>query len=169
MKRSSLLPETGVQIECDGIVPLIARFEVCPAAPLQYWRTGDFEKSLIQVGVDPSNGAICQITVVCLAGVGPHAFPMTDLSSVQVGLPCISMEGWAGSFRKDVEQPVEAAVIGNRLVLQFSPQRGQPLTPIRNGRVVFQVDPSQIISGIEILELSTEELGKFCWALGISD
>ena len=79
------------------------------------------------------------------------------------------MEGWAGSFRKDVEQPVEAAVIGNRLVLQFSPQRGQPLTPIRNGRVVFQVDPSQNISGIEILELSTEELEKFRWALGISD
>jgi hypothetical protein len=168
MNLSSLLPESGVQIECDGYVPLIARSVGCTAFPLQYWRTGDFKKSLIEVGVDPSNGAICKITVTSLAGIGSHAFQMADLSATQAGLPCISLEDWAGSSRKDVEQPVEATLIGNRLVLQFGPQRGQLTTAIRNGRVVFQIDQSRIISGIEILELSTKELEEFRYAVGIT-
>jgi len=167
MKLSSILPESGVQIECDGYVPLIARSVGCKAFPLWYWRTGDFKKSLIEVGVDPSSGAICKITVLCLAGIGSHASQMADLSATQAGLPCISLEDWAGASRKDVEQPVEAALIGNRLVLHFGPPRGQLSTAIRNGRVVFQVDQSGVICGIEILDLSTKELEEFRYAVGM--
>ena len=168
MKLSSLLPASGVEIECDGYVPLIARSVGCTAFPLQYWRTGDFKKSLIEVGVDPSNGAICKITVTSLAGVGSHALQLADPSTTQAGLPCISLEDWAGSSRKDVEQPVHAALLDNRLVLQLGPQKGQRTTAICNGRVVFQVDESSTISGIEILELSKQELEEFRYAVGIT-
>ena len=167
MKLSSLLPESGVQIECDGYVPLIARSVGCTAFPLQYWRTGDFKKSLVEVGADPSNGAICKITVTSLAGIGSNALQLTDLSATQAGLPCISLEDWAGSSRKDVEQPVNAALLGNRLVLQFGPPKAQLTSAIRNGRVVFQVDQSRTIYGIEFLDLSAKELEEFRYAVGV--
>src|SRR5690606_4303704 len=69
MRIESIGPDAPVEIECDGFVPLTIRLSgyAGPSAwAPKYWRTGDFDRSLVEVAVNPMSGEICKIVVTLL-------------------------------------------------------------------------------------------------------
>lgn len=162
-----IIPEVGSEIRCDGYVPVVARTLGFADFPLIHWRTGD-ARSLVDFGIDPATGVICRITVTMLGDVETSPVQNDDISELSNGVPCVFVEDWNPKTPLHVEQPVNAVLFGNRLVLQFGRQIGQLSTAIRNGRVVFRFDQSHIISGVEILELSEKELEEFRYTVGIT-
>ena len=166
MRILKIIPETGSEILCDGYIPVVARTLGFADFPLIHWRTGD-AKSLVDFGIDPATGVICKITVTMLGDVETSPVQKNEISELSRGVPCVFVEDWNPKTPRHVEQPVKAVLFGNRLVLRFGPQKGQLSTAIRNGRVVFQVDQSGVICGIEILDLSTKELEEFRYAVGM--
>jgi hypothetical protein len=63
-------PVEDTALEIDEYVPLRFRCQdTFDPVPL-YWRTGDFHRQLIEIGLNPYSGAVCKITVT---GLGEHS------------------------------------------------------------------------------------------------
>ncbi len=166
MRINSFLPGCDATVEFDGYVPMIARVKGDFQFPPNYWRTGDFKQSLVEIGVDKSTGAICKVAVVSLNKLHNDAAEKADLDSIGLGLPCVKTDAWNNStIRIDVEQEVSASLIDDRLVIQFGSVETHFRNAVRCGRLVFQVGDENILCGIEVTDLSPKEIENFRYSI----
>lgn len=155
----SNLPATDATVECDGYVPLIVRLKGDFQFPAKYWRIGDFNQSLVEIRIDPSNGALYRVTITLLKELLGEPLPQVHFDSIPEGLPCTSVSIWEdGSNRIDVEQPVLASLFDNRLVLRFGEIVDALPNSTRCGRLAFLIDEKHVLRGIEVCDLTGEEI-----------
>ena len=159
MKVNAVIPPTGVTVECDGYVPLVARnsgdFVYCET----YWRIGDFKDTIFEFGVESTRGAICKVTVTLMNELSKAVHPSIELSAIQDGTPCLDMKCWRESARvlDDSGSPT-ASLVNDRLIVRFSDNASGSFRGIRNGRLVYVVDEQEELSGVEVLGLSRQDV-----------
>ena len=167
MKVERILPPTGVAIECDGYVPLVARnigeFTYCE----KYWRTGDFKNTILEFGVKPTDGTICKVTVTLMGKFSRKLLPFVELCSIRDGVPCLDLMRWHESAKSlDDHGPFDASLVKDRLVIRFSNSDAKICHGIRNGRLIYVVDSDDELTGIEVLDLSSQEINNIMYTLG---
>lgn len=166
MRIETIYPAVPAEIECDGYVPLVIRFDGYYGpdswAPI-YWRTGDFEHSLVEIGVNPSSGAICSVILVCLPGIESTALLKPTLSSTP-GLPGAALYQWHAKsqsiealVRIDCNQRVAGSLVDRELTLIFGDIASGELKGVRCDRVTFLIDTAKNLRGLQIADLSHEE------------
>jgi hypothetical protein len=66
LKVVGSITEGPSTVKSDGYIPLAwrCRYESIPL----YWSTGDFDTSLLEIGLDPQTGALCMVTIITAAG-----------------------------------------------------------------------------------------------------
>jgi hypothetical protein len=159
MKINTVLPPSGMSIECDGYVPLVARnlgdFVYCE----KYWRTGDFKDAIVEFGVEINKGAICKMTVTLMNELSDSTQQPFELIAIQDGIPCVDVKCWKESARvlDDTSAP-SASLVNDRLIVRFSGAATGPFRGIRNGRLVYVVDEQDELSGVEVFGLSRQEV-----------
>lgn len=169
MKIDSIQPVVPVDVGCDGIVPLIIRFDnydgpnVALGWVLNYVMIRDSEDSLIEVGVDPDSGAICEVTVVSVPGLlNEPISPIGTLERIAEGLPRAVLATWSNEqMYVDEEHEVTASLVGNRLTLAFDGFDQSMPNSVRCDRVIFLIDESNTLRGIELRDLSEGEIENF--------
>ena len=170
MQVDSIAPVESASIEFDGYVPVVIRVNGEFEWPPRYWRTGDFEKSLVEVGVDPNSGALCKVTVTSVDGLSNQPIsPIGMVDSVPNGLPRAVLATWPdGQTRVDEQHELTASLVGNRLTVAFG-EFDQPMTnSVRCDRVIFLIDESNTLRGIELHELTEGEIENFRYAVGLA-
>ena len=174
MRIETIYPAASVEVECDGYVPLVIRFDGYYAldfwVPI-YWRTGDFERSLVEIGVNPSSGAICEVVLVCLPGIETTALVSAEASD-ETGLPGASLSQWPvesqwseAIVRTDVNQRVVGSLVNGELILLFGDVDSASLRHIRCDRVAFLIDPSRNLRGLRVADLSPREIENLRFTL----
>ncbi|MEI8319168.1 MAG: hypothetical protein WCH79_14600 [Planctomycetia bacterium] len=159
MKVSAVIPPTGMSVECDGYVPLVARnfgdFVYCE----KYWRTGDFKDTIFEFGVESTGGAICKVTITLMNELSKAVNPSSELSTIQDGTPCFDKKCWKESARvlDDSGSPT-ASLVNDRLIVRFSGNASGSFRGIRNGRLVYVVDEQDELNGFEVLGLSRQDV-----------
>jgi len=159
MKVSAVIPPTGMSVECDGYVPLVARnfgdFVYCE----KYWRTGDFKDTIFEFGVESTGGAICKVTITLMNELSKAVNPSSELSTIQDGTPCFDKKCWKESARvlDDSGSPT-ASLVNDRLIVRFSGNASGSFRGIRNERLVYVIDEQDELNGFEVLGLSRQDV-----------
>ncbi len=168
MKMSSLRRCCPVDIESDGYVPVMARFRDEFEAPPIYWRTGDFKKTLVEIGVDRNNGAICKITVTSINGVSDTTLPKIGfaLSDLKEGIPCADLEVLGGETRVDVQCVVRALLERDELVVRFGDSVPTIDNSSRCGNVAFLVSAANEVCGVGFCSFTDEQIDNLRFSSG---
>lgn len=90
---------TTCYVETDGYVPLNLRCAHPPGVHI-HWRTGSLDTSLLEIALDPDNGAICEVT---LTFIDPETVVEADTTvSVMTrayGMPICNISQWPSGHR----------------------------------------------------------------------
>jgi hypothetical protein len=90
--------ESGI-IEYDEYIPVVARWAVTGGFPPIYWRAGDFERNLVEVGLSEDNGSICKIVVTSLSSFEKMASAPPMPAEVIFGHPQCELSNWLPGAR----------------------------------------------------------------------
>jgi hypothetical protein len=168
MRIDTICPIVTVDVECDGYVPLVARFDGYKGpvswAP-KYWRTGDFKRSLLEVAVNPSSGAICKIVLTSLYEIQEKLFVDGEPCS-KTGIPSASLSQWSDAqTRIDVEQRILGSLVDRELTVIFAEVESMPLEKIGCDRVIFFIDQFRDLRGFRVTKLSQREIDNLRFAM----
>ena len=147
-------------IECDGYIPLVLRWTRSSLFPPIYWRLGDFEYSLIELGVNEQTGAICEVTVTSLASITEGLpFPKVGPTEFLSGLPCCDLKLWPEEVRRiDERSEIQAFYEKSTFLLRIIRSSSQINSPsrveYRSGNVCFRLDQENALREIEVRNLS---------------
>lgn len=148
--------------ECDGYVPLVLRWPKSASFPPLYWRLGDFERTLIELGINDENGAICKVTVTSVERLAEMEPEHWSVESVVLGLPCCDLTLWADDERRiDERCEVKAYLVGRKFVLTVDESTISSLKKAyRSGNVAFIVDEADRLRVLEVVDLSDAEAAE---------
>lgn len=119
-------PTEHVVYEGDDFVPLKFSFpDTIHALPL-YWRTGDFKRQLLEIGLEPNSGAICKITVTGIGELSDTADVIpAESTSIATGVPICDISRWdaeateyADRFRDEV-RPFTVFLRSHNVMIAF--------------------------------------------------
>lgn len=170
MEIESINPVVTVEIECDSYVPVIIRFDGYEG-PIswvpKYWRTGDFKRSLIEIGMNPNSGAICKIVLTLLCDVVSHPIA-GEATSERSGLPIAAMSPWRdGQSRVDIKQVIANALTENELTVLFGVREFAELDKVMCGRVAFLIDRQARLCGLQVVRLNSQEIDNLRFSLNL--
>lgn len=169
MQVQSISPSVPLQIECDGYVPLVIRMHGDASWPPQYWRTGDFKKSLVEIAIDPSTGTICKIVVTSICDVST-ASHLTNVANMQPrsGVPNAKLTIWdSDQTRVDVKGVVRGSLEGRTFTVTFGDY--QEINSVVNcDRVNFLLNSTDDLFGFQVIELTEQEVEDLRCAIGLN-
>ena len=163
------IKEMNEKITIDPYIPLEVQWgdEALQYSYKNYWRTGDLERSFFEIGIDSRNGGVRSLTLI-LAGddIFFNGNQKIDTSNYRSssGLPVFDIENWPVSGIKDEANDFKLYLSGNSLQLLFL-EHQQTDVILTSGRVRFLVSTEGELIGIQIVQLSNEELGQLEAAL----
>lgn len=170
MRLRSLSPAVPIEIECDGCTPLTVRFDRHrrPASTaLKYWRTGDFNNSLIEIAINPSSGEIVEIVVKALHSIVQEPIVASE-SHGETGVPVVSMSQWKGGQQSiDMPQEICGSLANRELTVVACEAKSMALAKLRCGRVVFLTDHLHYLRGFQVLGLSEADVNSILSACGV--
>jgi hypothetical protein len=156
LRVHGILPGTHIKlgVEIDEYVPL--RIRVSPREPgAGFIRMGDYQRSLLEIRVDPQTQHVCSLTVTIAPRVSTwHLF---DLVSSQTGLPRVSavLGEWQ---RMDLTREFTVAVRA-REILVFWNELGQCVSASM-GDVHFLIAEGAL-AGVWLTEVSAAQIEMF--------
>ena len=162
----------GLTFGIDKYVPFTIEFG---SQPLQlfswsaggfYWRAGDGESSLIEIGLNREYGAICSVTLVNInaGNVKETEEPFnTDLPEVE-GDVVFDISNWKANsddysdrFQDEFDLDICLVIGEDYLTLGFN-KLEKPSRYIRNNQVRLGVSSKDELSTIEIIELTSGQI-----------
>ncbi len=166
MRILSLRDPCPVTIESDGYVPVMARFQGAFEFPPLYWRTGDFRRTLVEIGVEKSSGAICKVTVTLVDGLRSGCESEIDVMALREGISCADIALFGTNTRVDVEHEVVASLEDSQLIVRFGD--GVPAIPesCRSGNVSFLVSAESELCGVAFSAFSIQQIANLRFAAG---
>jgi len=167
MKINSISLENSVSIKCDGYLPVIITFGGNDGPTTwvpEYWRIGDFKRSIVEISICPTTGTICKI-VVTLLNKMLTVLPAYECLPAGKGIPNASLSIWQeDKGRIDVNQEVYGCLIDNEFSVLFSNADELRLQKSSCGRVAFLIDDSGILKGFEVGNLSQQDIENIKYA-----
>jgi hypothetical protein len=146
---------------CNGYHPVEVQVGVAMDPSPDYWRTGDFDRSLLEIAVDRNNGQVANVDLVV---PGCH-FRRLDRNSPQRiarqnidGVPVADRSAWSDDqIRVDVPQPIYPTLYLDALVVVF----GKPELPdsmlAHSDRLKWYIDAQWVLQGFSVHELTQQE------------
>jgi len=152
----------------DEFVPFsFRRLDGAPNTPL-YWRSGDLHKSLVEVGLDDSSGAVSKVTVLQVDSFELASEKRDEDASIGArvlrGLPVCETSNWPSDRILD-DPGVITAVLYQRTVSVWLGSREALATMAEADRVRFGIDSGGGLRCLEFFDLSDEEMQSVLYRL----
>lgn len=145
-------------VQVTDYLPISVRCaEVASLTPL-YWRTGDFKKSLLEIGLNQNTGAICKVTVTLIGNYLKETvedFP--EASILQGCLPICDITGWPGDRFKDELFAFTTLIGEDSVSIWVAPE--EPLSTIYEfGQIRFATDREGYLRLIQFKDVNEFDL-----------
>ncbi len=145
-------------VEMDGFVPLSFRCLGAPNVPI-YWRTGNFDTSLLEIGLHPITGAICSVTVT---SIDPSGFlaarsGLDDVRRTLPGMPFCDIAAWPSDRFKDEAGDFTIEVGENSVTIWLAPLRSVDAM-YEAGSARFGVDVTEHLCCLLFERLNTQDI-----------
>ncbi len=135
-------PSADVNIEFGEYVPFKFQFADTGSIPHCYWRAGDMDSSLIEVGINIDTGAITGVTVL-LCGNIRREFPnLSGADRSCDGVPIIAIDGWPENRYLDETLPFTVFADASRVLILFS-ESSIAVRSIISGEITFGVSHNE--------------------------
>lgn len=138
--------------------------EVASRTPF-YWRTGDFKKSLLEIGLNQNTGAICKVTVTL---IGSHYKMEVEDSTTTIAhdsLPICDVSEWPKDKFKDEPFGFSTLIGEDSVSIWIAPEAPLKMT-YEIGRVGFAADREGYLRLLRFKDLSRFELDRVMKTVG---
>ncbi len=145
------------KIEVDQYIPIKivwGKYNIFSEETL-YWRTGDFKKSLIEIGIASRSGVIRSLTVVHSDKINFNKDKINWPELVSDGTPMFNVQSWPHNGRKDEDGLLELCCNGNTLDIIFSKE--MITHKIVSGRICFGLNVDANLCVVSVTELHKDE------------
>ncbi|MGG2111887.1 hypothetical protein ABFY60_15415 [Lysinibacillus pakistanensis] len=146
-----------VNIEFDLYIPInieIGTWNISKE-PTLYWRTGDFKKSLIEIGVGKYTGKIRSITLTLCENVyNTENLNFKDINFIE-GLPIFQIEESIDKTYIDEKGKLNIYIGNDKVLILFS--ENEIISIAQNDNVGFAIDNNKMVCGIIISSMVEHE------------
>ena len=164
-------PVCDCHLLMDAYIPLWLRCSKSTEVPI-YWRTGNFDTSLLEIGLDSEKGMICAIT---LTSIDPDRFvveetPIRAVSSV-FGMPIFDIIEWKDDLFKEEYLPFSVVIGRNSLTIFLGSKETCLQTTYDLGPIMFGVSLEPEVGirprmyGMGKVVLGTNSSSQLCYLL----
>lgn len=164
MKVIGLTSSFVEEIVVDAYIPIKVRWEPCTQElsspiPPYYYRTGDFKKSLVEIGINDKG--FMKKVVVTLVDKRYVYFKRTKeeikISLIEKGLPLIDISSWPFSeIYWDVEKEFKVYIYQDSISLLLNSEE-KVISIVESHHVRFFLNDKNSIEKISFFNLSTKE------------
>lgn len=142
-------------IEYDVYTPINIEFGTWNISkePTIYWRTGDFKKSLIEIGVGKYTGNIRSITLTLCENVYETEESNFDMKNVTLikGMPNFDVEKFNNETYVDEKGKLNVYIGNDKVLILFSDN--EVVSILQNANVGFAIDTNEIVCGIIVSDV----------------
>ncbi|MCR8982539.1 hypothetical protein [Brevibacillus laterosporus] len=153
-------------LELDDYIPFNVYWKTPFAFPIQYWRTGDLEKSLIEMGINSESGELLSITLTMLHSVSYESpiFLHSKKDIDQFGIPVFDISAWENI--RFIDEPIDfqSFFFNGRLIIALDDKK-TVASMLSSEHIKFYFDSNHFLIAFELGNLSEEEvlqLNKHC-------
>ena len=139
-------------LNIDEYIPLTIEWheEVSHLPPL-YWRTGNFQTSLLELGIHHSRRTPCSLTLTMIDYIGIKKEPIRIEPIENKGFPSFSYNSaWESDARIDESIPLHICTWDDCVSFLFSNDGSQAKTFIRSNNVIWGIGENQALVGIYV-------------------
>lgn len=148
-----------INIEYDLYTPINIEFGSWNISkePTIYWRTGDFKKSLIEIGIGKYTGSLRSITLTLSENVHKMESLKFDLKDINMikGVPNFQVEEYNDTTYIDEEGKLDVYLGIDKVLISFS--ENDALSILQNDTVGFALDKDEVVCGIIISDMLEHE------------
>ncbi|MGX9292764.1 hypothetical protein ACSLGF_16500 [Bacillus sp. A015] len=148
-----------INIEYDLYTPINIEFGSWNISkePTIYWRTGDFKKSLIEIGIGKYTGSLRSITLTLSENVHKMESLKFDLKDINMikGAPNFQVEEYNDMTYIDEEGKLDVYIGIDKVLISFS--ENDALSILQNDTVGFALDKDEVVCGIIISDMLEHE------------
>ncbi|MBD3861174.1 hypothetical protein IEE86_15725 [Bacillus sp. 28A-2] len=148
-----------INIEYDLYTPINIEFGSWNISkePTIYWRTGDFKKSLIEIGIGKYTGSLRSITLTLSENVHKMESMKFDLKDINIikGVPNFQVEEFNDMTYIDEKGKLDVYIGINKVLISFSEK--DALSILQNDTVGFALDKDEVVCGIIISDVLEHE------------
>ncbi|MEH7642407.1 hypothetical protein V7198_11955 [Bacillus pumilus] len=141
-----------INIEYDLYTPINIEFGSWNISkePTIYWRTGDFKKSLIEIGLGKYTGNIRSITLTLSENVHKMESLKLDMEDIIMvkGVPSFQIEESNDNTYIDEKGKLDVYIGRDKVFISFS--ENDAVSILQNDTVVFSLDKEEVVCGIII-------------------
>ncbi len=153
LKVTEYKESQSVNIEYDVYTPINIEFGTWNISkePTIYWRTGDFKKSLIEIGIGKYTGNIRSITLTLSENVHKMESLGLDMNNITLikGTPNFQVEEYYDKTYIDEKGELNVYIGIDSVLILFSEK--ETMSIVKNDNVGFVLDKNKIVCGIIIL------------------
>lgn len=149
----------SVNIEYDVYTPINIEFgtwNISQEPPI-YWRTGDFKKSLIEIGIGKYTGNIRSITLTLCENVYKIENLKWDMKNIHLikGIPSFHIEEYNDKTYTDEISKLNVYIGVDKVLISFS--ENAILSILQSDNVGFALDKNKVICGIIVSSILEHE------------
>lgn len=157
LEVKGIAPTAEAELELDNLVVNL-EWPVSTAESPYYWRTGNFQESLLEIGLHQQTGQLVSVTLVNIREFNPplpEIKPLDKLTEkVILGVPLF---GLPDSPSVDEQHELNVTLAKNRLTIWWGTP-GLLAGCVKAGRVLFGVDENDALWTVQITQLSSVEI-----------
>ncbi|MEW9676883.1 hypothetical protein ABRT01_11975 [Lentibacillus sp. L22] len=152
--------KTYESIEFDIYTPINIEFGTWNISkePTLYWRTGDFKKSLIEIGIGSDTGVLRSITLTLSENVlktENNEHLVTNHVEVAEGTPVFWVDEYANETYIDEKGKLNVYIGKDNIYISFS--ESEIISLIKNNTILFSMDGNNQFCGILINGVGTND------------
>ncbi len=147
-------------LQVSDYVPISVRcVELTSSTPL-YWRTGDFKRSLLDIGLNQNTGAICKVTVTLIANYFKKTIEDLGEASILRGcLPICDISSWPSDRFKDESFAFTTLIGENSVSIWMAPEA--PLSAIYEcGQIRFAADGAGYLRLMQFNDVNESDIDQ---------
>ncbi|WEZ16258.2 hypothetical protein [Bacillus safensis] len=152
LKVTEYKDSQSINIEYDLYTPINIEFGSWNISkePTIYWRTGDFKKSLIEIGIGKYTGSLRSITLTLSENVHKMENLKLDKKNINVikGVPNFQVEEHNDKTYIDEKGKLDVYIGLDKVLISFS--ENETVSVLQNDKVGFALDKDELVCGIII-------------------
>ena len=150
LKVTEYKESKSINIEYDVYTPINIEFGTWNISkePTIYWRTGDFKKSLIEIGVGKYTGDIRSIKLTLSENVHKIENSNLDMKNITLikGIPNFQVEEYDDETYIDENSKLNVYIGIDKVLISFS--ENDTVSIVQNDNVGFALDINKMVCGV---------------------
>ena len=160
LKVKSSIEVTNITLKINDYIPITLKCaDVSIDLPL-YWRIGNFKNSLMTVGLNPENGAICSVVLTLSEYIQKlnEEIPF-NIQYFFFGVPVCEVINWPINRYKDEEENFVVSIINDSVIITFG-EFSNALAQYEIKNVIFYIDKENNLCGFKFNKIQQFDLDK---------